>query len=111
MVGILSTIFSIMIVFILLKFASTRKRRAIAFQLCKHGGYNNEAATWRFVRFLLLTTIFFAMMSIGFGHYSRSIPEFDNNWLLIPMIFSYFYIVAVLLVVYLVSNFSMSGYR
>lgn len=60
---------------------------------------------------LVITTVLAALISIISGHYSRAISEHNSNWLLIPLIWSYIYLVIVPVAWYMLSNFSMSGYR
>ena len=111
MSGILSIVFSLLVFFILLKFVSSRKRRYKTLQLFKRGGAEDDKAVRKLIIMLFSSTVFLAVLSIIFGHYSRFTSEYESGWILIPIIFSYFYILIVSAIIFLASKFSMSGYR
>lgn len=111
MSGILSIVFSLLIFFILLKLVSSRLRRYKRLQLFKRGGAEDEKAVQKLIITIFSSTVFLAVLSIIFGHYSRFTSEYESGWILIPIMFSYFYIFIVLAIIFLVSKFDMSGYR
>lgn len=111
MSGILSIIFSLLIFLILLKFVSSKMRRYKMLQLFKRDGVSDEKAVRKFIITLFSITICLALLSIIFGHYSRFISEYEGGWILLPIILSYSYIFFVIVIIFLVSKFSMSGYR
>ena len=111
MSGILSVVFSLLIFLILLIFVSSRMRRYKTLELFKRDGSSDEKAVRKFIITLFSVTVSLALLSIIFGHYSRFISEYESGWILVPMILSYFYIIFVLAIIFLVSKFSMSGYR
>jgi len=111
MSGILSVIFLLLIFLTLLIFISSRMRRYKTLQLFKRDGSGDEKAVRKFIITLFSVTVILAVLSIIFGHYSRFISEYESGWILLPIILSYLYIFFVLAIIFLVSKFSMSGYR
>lgn len=84
----------------------------VRFNQAKPGAYylSNDAT-----RTVLIVSgaisILSALASIFLGHYSKQVNEGYGAWLNFIIAFAYLYFAIVLLVIYFIKNFSMSGYR
>lgn len=114
MYGIFSVLSFGFIVVIYARFISSKKHRFIIQQFDSRLKGSQGQVAKRMLKSILTTTIFFLVLSLAFGHYSRSIEEYEFGWVLLPIMLSYLYVVLLIIAAvlfFLASKFSMSGYR